>query len=272
MILKSPVHTLKGPVWKVAALVFFLAWGGFVLTSAVGGTKTGSDDLQNMEESVNRHSKEVVKRISMYPSADVDGDGDISFGERNAFLVAVFLSSPDANLRNFPYARSLRGQDLGLMDAYDVVRGLSYRSDAKADIKKEMTIAEKKEASDERFQELKMKAYRAELVAVQDVLHAQDALLDTVRSEPNAEKVAAIYKKLAIMQEKEKKMKLAEEVAYLKEAIAKMEQEAEYLMAEGKEQEAERMMEKAEKYRMKLEKVKQKEASIHKKVKIRKKK
>lgn len=196
MILNSTGRSASSPAIRLATITFFLAWTAFALTGAMSVQAGTSNHETLTDQAIQEHASRIVARIAQYPSADVDSDGEISFAERNAFLVTVLYSDPQRNLECFPYSIPFRGHDLELMNAYDVVRGLTYRTELEQKVKAKIT-AEKREGADEQtLKQMKLNFSVKLLAATEVVLNGQDALLDRVSVEPPPEKVAAVQKKV----------------------------------------------------------------------------
>jgi len=247
MILESPLRPAGRPILRATTLIVLLAWSGFVLT----GTAGTADSVKLTSEMVDEHAKQIVQRISTFSTADVDGDGEIAFEERNAFLMAVFLQSPETALDSFPYADPWRGRELNIEEVYDVVRGLSYRKKAGYDHKAAYTEAKEAGASEAKLNKIKAGVEQKELAGVETVLKAQDALLDSVTEEPDAKIVAKIYGKIGAKREKETQIKLQEKVEKYQEKIAKLE-------AMGEDDKVEELRADLEKLQQKIEQLKSK--------------
>ena len=188
MILKWPSGPLTRPRVKLLGAALVLAWGVFVLTGAAAAT--GQQELT--DDTISAHAAAIVARIAAFPSADVDGDGAISFEERNAFLVALLLEDPESNLQCFPYSGPFRGSALDVKQAYDVVRGLTYRAAFEKEAKATLLRAKEDGAPEAQLQELRAKLHHLNLQATEVVLAAQDDLLDLLSVEPDRTKVAYI--------------------------------------------------------------------------------
>jgi len=208
MILSNTGRPASSPAVRVVAIAFFLAWSAFALTGATTVQAVTTIEIPLTDQAIETHAKEIVARIAQYPSADVDGNGEISFDERNAFLVTVLYSDPQRNLDCFPYSGPFKGEKLTLMDAYDVVRGLSYRSETENKVKAKIAAARMQGLDDATLQKLKQESTEEILSATEVVLDGQDALLDRVFQEPSPEKVATAYDKIDAKQRAEKAIKL----------------------------------------------------------------
>jgi len=243
MILDSPLRPAGRPILRAATLIVLLAWSGFVLTGTAGTT----DSTMLTSEMIDEHAKTIVQRISAYPSADVDGDGEIAFEERNAFLMAVFLQSPETALDSFPYGVHYQGRELNLEEVYDVVRGLSYRKKAMYGLKTQYTEAKQAGASQAELDKIKAGIGQKELAGVETVLVAQDALLDSMTVEPDANIVAKIHTKVNAKKSKESLIKLSEKVKMYEEKIAKLESMGEHEKADQLRDELKSLQKKKQK-------------------------
>lgn len=246
MILNSTGRRASSPVGRLAAAAFVIAWGAFALTGATGVQAGTSTNEELTDQALSEHAARIVSRIARYPSADVDGNGEISFDERNAFLVSATLSDPERSLECFPYSGPFQGRELDIMEAYDVVRGLSYRS--KIEHKVKIKVAEAKESglSDEEMQLLKHDAGQKILASTEVVLKGQDALLDRITVEPSAEKVAMVHDKIQEKQLSEKQF----EIQKKSENLLK---KAEELERQGRTEEAAELRQQYNKLQQMLE-------------------
>ena len=250
MILNSTGRSASSPSIRLATITFFLAWTAFALTGAMSVQAGTSNHETLTDQAIQEHASRIVARIAQYPSADVDSDGKISFAERNAFLVTVLYSDPQRNLECFPYSVAFRGHDLELMNAYDVVRGLTYRTELEQKAKTKIT-AEKREGADEQtLKQIKLNFSAELLAATEVVLNGQEALLDRVSVEPPPEKVAAVQKKVFAQRWADEALKLKTTATELEHKIAALEEA-------GHTVEAEETRVKLEQIQKKLKHIKQ---------------
>jgi hypothetical protein len=238
MILNSSGRRTLSPAGRLAAAAFVVAWGAFALTGATGAQAGTSNPEELTDQALSEHAAQIVSRIARYPSADVDSDGEISFDERNAFLVSVTLSDTERSLECFPYSGPFQGRELDIMEAYDVVRGLSYRSKIEHKVKIKVTEAKENGLSDEEMQQLKHDANQKILASTEVVLKGQDALLDRIAMEPSADQVAMIHDKIHAKQISAKQF----EIQKKSQTLLK---EAEELERQGRSQEAAELRDKA---------------------------
>lgn len=241
MILESPLRPAGRPILRAVTLVALLAWSAFVLTGTAGATKP-----ELTSQMVDNHARQIVQRISAYPSADVDGDGEIAFEERNAFLMALFLQSPETALENFSYGDPWRGRELSLEEVYDVVRGLSFREKRLQEQKLAYLEAREAGASREKLDRMKAAVEQVELAGVQKVLEGQDALLDSMTVEPEAAIVARIHGKIEAKMQEDSLAELQEKAVYCEEKIAKLE-------AMGEQEKADKMRQELQMVRKKIQ-------------------
>jgi hypothetical protein len=251
MILNSTGRRASSPVGRLAAAAFVIAWGAFALTGATGVQAGTSSHEALTDQALNDHATQIVSRIAGYPSADVDADGEISFNERNAFLVSVTLSDTERYLECFPYSEPFQGRELDIMEAYDVVRGLSYRQKIEHKVKLKYLEAKENGLPDEEMKKLKHEASQKILASTEVVLVGQDALLDRIAAEPSAEKVAMIHDKIRATQFAEKEFEVQKETKTLLK-------KAEELERQGKTAEAAELRDKAAKLQQMLQEKKAK--------------
>jgi beta-lactamase regulating signal transducer with metallopeptidase domain len=240
MILTSTGRRASSPAGQVLVAALFIGWSVFALTGATGVEAGPSSHESITDQTLEDHAARVVARIARYPSADVDSDGEISFAERNAFLVTVVLSDTQQYLSSFPYSDPFQGRELDVMEAYDVVRGLSYRSKVEHKVKLKLVDGKEKGLDGHELEQLKKDGYLAQLEATQVVLDAQDALLDRIAAEPPADKVAAVHEKIDKNRQYEEQLKIEKKT---KTILMK----AEELEKQGRTEEAAELRDKAEK-------------------------
>ncbi|HSN53777.1 MAG TPA: M56 family metallopeptidase [Candidatus Sulfomarinibacteraceae bacterium] len=246
MILNSSGRRASSPAGTLAAAAFVIAWGIFALTGAAGVQAGTSSHEELTDQALGEHAAQIVSRIARYPSADVDGNGEISFDERNAFLVSVTLSDPERSLECFSYSEPFQGRELDIMEAYDVVRGLSYRKKVEHSVKLKVAEAQESGLSDEEMQQIKHEASQKILDSTEVVLNGQDALLDRVVAEPSAEKVAMIHETIRAKQLSEKQF----EIQKKSENLLK---KAEELERQGRTEEAAELRQQYNKLQQMLE-------------------
>jgi len=246
MILNSTKRRAVSPAGRLAAAAFLIAWGAFALTGATGVQAGTSTHEALTDQALDQHAAQIVSRIARYPSADVDANGEISFNERNAFLVSVTLSDTERFLECFPYSVPFQGRELDIMEAYDVVRGLSYRKKVEHKVKLKLAEAKEHGLSDEEMQQLKHDASQKILGSTEVVLVGQDALLDRVTAEPSAEKVAMIHDRIHNKQAYEKQI----EIEKKSKSLLK---KAEELERQGRTEEAAKLRDQYTKLQQMLE-------------------
>jgi hypothetical protein len=231
MILQSPQQPAGRVRTRVLAVALIIAWGGFVLSGAVDATP----GQEVTERSIKEQTAKICERIAAYPVADVDGNAEIDLEELNAFLAAALLEDPDALIECFPYAGSFQASTLKLMDAYDLVRGITYRKGIERESREALLKAEQSNAAPEQLQLQKVRQQIVSLQATEVVLQAQESLLDRMAVVPEAETVA---KALQYIMTVKKKEQIVKELAFKVQAIH---QKIEQLEAEGRSEEADEL-------------------------------
>jgi hypothetical protein len=216
---------------RLLAAALIVIWGGFVLSGAVDA----SPGQQVSERSIKEHVAKIYERIALYSEADVNGDGEIDFEERTGFLTAALLDDPYSLIECFPYSGPFQGSELELLDAYNLVRGLTYRRGFELQTQQALTEAEQSSASEEQLQELKQRHHSASLQATEVVLQAQETLLDRMATVPHRDAVAKVIQFINTVQKKEQMLK---ELALKAETV---QQKIYQLEAEGRSAEADEL-------------------------------
>lgn len=246
MILNPTGRRASSPAGQFVAAAFLIAWSAFALTGATGVQAGTSAHASLTDQALDDHAARIVARIANYTSADIDSDGKISFDERNAFLVSALLSDTARYLKCFSYSDPFKDRKLDLMEAYDVVRGLSYRSEIEKKVKLKMIEAKKHGLADSEMQQLKHDTNQKILSATETVLVGQDTLLDRLSAEPSADRVAMIHQKIDAKQAYEKQAELEKKSMTLLK-------KAEELEKQGRTEEAAELRDKAKKLQQMLE-------------------
>jgi beta-lactamase regulating signal transducer with metallopeptidase domain len=122
VILESPKTRPVRRRWGLVTLVALPAWSAFALT---GPAEVRGIDRMDTETGVQQRAAELYQRIAEHEAADFDGDGVLSYTERDAYLVALAMQSADAFVEAFPYADRNHSEHLDLLEALDVIKGVT---------------------------------------------------------------------------------------------------------------------------------------------------
>jgi len=125
MILRSPTRSSKRPTWGLPTLAFLLAWSGFALAGAVDTDDAKRKTWPATEQAVKEHAIQLYKLVAKHEAADFDGDGQLSYREKSAYLVALAMQAPQAFMEEFPYADRDHSGRLDYLEAYGTIRGIT---------------------------------------------------------------------------------------------------------------------------------------------------
>jgi beta-lactamase regulating signal transducer with metallopeptidase domain len=128
MILRSTLRSRPSYARSQVAALFLLAWAGVALTGTLGTAraKSTSDEVWPITvEAVKEHAIQLYNQVAARPTADLNGDGFLSYREKTAYLVALAMAAPEQFMEQFPYADRDHSGRLDLMEAHDVIRGIT---------------------------------------------------------------------------------------------------------------------------------------------------
>ena len=123
MILESPYRLSKRSARGLPTFVLLLAWSSFTLSGA-------ADAAQNQtwpatEEGAKDRAVQLYNLVAEHEAADFNGNGELSYLEKDTFLVALAMQAPEAFLAEFPYADRNHSGNLDILEANDVIRGIT---------------------------------------------------------------------------------------------------------------------------------------------------
>ncbi|MBU0617597.1 MAG: M56 family metallopeptidase [Planctomycetes bacterium] len=200
VILAFPNRSRRRPVWGLLTVAILVAWGGFTLTGVAEDLKT---QYANTEEDMRLHAQAVYAQINEYAAGDLDGNGEVTKDECWAFVAAVALQQPRALLADYPEADQDQDGKLGVLEAYQFVRGdLDLTK-----VHKEYEFAAqktKKSGDEQRAKELKAEMFAAEMATWHVILDRRAQFVAAMNGEPTHDEVKAIAEKVAQFEVKTK--------------------------------------------------------------------
>jgi len=127
MILHSKHCTSSRHIWSLLAFAFLLAWAGFTLTGfAAGPDRAGYDHSRSTtEKSVHKRVAAIYNLVREHDVADVNRDGNLSYLERDTYLVALAMRNAGSFMDEFPYADRNHSGNLDIIEAQDVIRAIT---------------------------------------------------------------------------------------------------------------------------------------------------
>jgi hypothetical protein len=128
MILESPRRPSKRREGGLLTFACLLAWSGFVLagsTGAIGSTHEQDGTWPATVEAVEQHAVELYQRVARHAAADVNGDGVVTYLEKDTYLVALAMRMSSAFVEAFPYADRNHSDALDILEAHDAIRGIT---------------------------------------------------------------------------------------------------------------------------------------------------
>lgn len=128
MILRSTLPSRCSCARRQVAALFLMAWAGVALTGTLGTASAKSSDDPAWPvtvEAVKEHAIQLYNRVAARDSADLNGDGFLSYREKSAYLVALAMAASEEFMEEFPYADRDHSGRLDVMEAHDVIRGIT---------------------------------------------------------------------------------------------------------------------------------------------------
>lgn len=177
MILRYNVSSPKRKRWSLLAVAVMLLWGGIAFTGAVAEpTKPQPDNIKwaLTEDGVREHAIQIYNLVARIGTADSDGDGVLTYVEKDAYLIALAMRKPDAFMEEFPFADRNSSGNLDYLEVYGVIRGITLIAYADRRPNAVTEVA------------LNMKFYHL-------ALNAQKWLLDNVNARPAAAELDNIW-------------------------------------------------------------------------------
>jgi hypothetical protein len=127
MILHSKHCTSSRHIWSLLAFAFLLAWAAFTLTGvAAGPDRVGYDHSRSAtEKSVQQRAAAIYNLVREHNVADFNRDGNLSYLERDTYLVALAMRNSGPFMDEFPYADRNHSGNLDIIEAQDVIRAIT---------------------------------------------------------------------------------------------------------------------------------------------------
>ena len=199
VILDTSSRVASPPVWGLPKSLFLLFWAGFVLAGAV---EADNQAWPVTEEGVKEHAVALYARVAAVDGADVDGDGVVTYVEKDAYLVALAMRSGEAFMEEFPWADRNHSDRLDYLEAYGVIRGITRIAYLDRRIGAEMADVTEREsdAGRARIAEIKVRYAPEELALLHEALDAQAWLLEHVTAEPAADELENVQSVLKRVQ------------------------------------------------------------------------
>jgi len=200
VILTFPNRSRRRPVWGLLAVAILVAWGGFTLTGVAEDSKT---QYANTEEDMRLHAQAVYDQVNEYAAGDLDGSGEVTKDECWAFVAAVALQQPQTLLADYPQADQNQDGKLGVVEAYQFVRGDLDLT--KLHKEYELAVKQTKKSGDkQQAKELKAEMFAAEMAAYHVILDRRAQFVAEMNGEPTRDEVKAIAEKVAQFEAKKK--------------------------------------------------------------------
>ena len=121
MILQFPNRLSKRTKWNLFTWALLLLWCGFALT----GSAADQGKWPATEESVMKRAVMAYNLVAAIQQADINGDGVVTYLEKDAYLVALAMQAPKAFMEEFPYADRNHSDILDYLEVYGAIRGIT---------------------------------------------------------------------------------------------------------------------------------------------------
>jgi beta-lactamase regulating signal transducer with metallopeptidase domain len=209
VILAFPNRSRRRPAWGLLTVAILVAWGGFMLTGVAEDSK---QQYANTEADMRAHAKVLFDRINEFAAGDLDGNGEVTKDECWVFVTAAALQQPAALLAEFPEADQDQDGKLGVIEAYQFVRGdldlTRFHKEYESAFKELQASGDK-----ERAKQLKAEISASEMGVYHVILDRRAQFVSNMKSEPTLKEVKAIAEKAAQFEEKAKQGSLDETMA-----------------------------------------------------------
>lgn len=123
VILESPYHLSKRSARGLPTFLLLLAWGSFTLSGAADAAQNQA--WLSTEEGVKGRAIQLYNLVAEHEAADLNGNGELSYLEKDTFLVGLAMQAPEAFMAEFPYADRNHSGNLDILEANDVIRGIT---------------------------------------------------------------------------------------------------------------------------------------------------
>ena len=127
MILQPKRCTANRRLWRPLAFALLLVWAGFTLTGvAAGPNQVWHDESRSAtEEAVHKRAAAIYNLVNELGAADFNGDGVLSYLEKDTYLVALAMRNAGPFMNEFPYADRNHSGNLDIIEAKDVIRAIT---------------------------------------------------------------------------------------------------------------------------------------------------
>lgn len=195
VILESPALASRKSARSLPAAAFLLSWAIFALAGAVAPASAKGKPWLATEEAVKEHAIQLYNLVAEHEVADFNGDGELSYLEKDAYLVALAMEDPESFMEEYPFADRNHTERLDFLEAYGVVRGITRVAYLDRRIGAEIEAVPDRESDDGRQQvdEIMAKYAPAGLQLLHEALDAQQWLLDNMTSEPSPDDLDNIW-------------------------------------------------------------------------------
>jgi beta-lactamase regulating signal transducer with metallopeptidase domain len=127
MILQSKHRSARYRLWRPLIFVSLLVWAGFTLTGIAAGPGQAWHDESRAatEEAVQKRAAAIYHLVDELGVADFNGDGMLTYLEKDTYLVALAMRNAGAFMDEFPYADRNHSGNLDIIEAEDVIRAIT---------------------------------------------------------------------------------------------------------------------------------------------------
>ena len=127
MILQSKHRSARYRLWRPLIFLSLLVWAGFTLTGiAAGPGQVWHDESRAAtEEAVQARAAGIYHLVNELGAADFNGDGILTYLEKDAYLVALAMRNAGAFMDEFPYADRNHSGNLDIIEVQDVIRAVT---------------------------------------------------------------------------------------------------------------------------------------------------
>ena len=198
MILESPDHPSKERTWGLLAVVFLAAWGGLTLTGSIGTVQAANAERTPWpatEEGVRAHAIQLYNLVAAREAADYDGNGGLSYLEKDTYLVALAMHACEAFMEEFPYADRNHSDRLDYLEAYGVIRGITMVAylDRRIGVEIAAVPDPDSEQGRERIRQIHVQHDPESMRLLHESLDAQKWLLEHMTSDPSVRDLDNIW-------------------------------------------------------------------------------
>jgi beta-lactamase regulating signal transducer with metallopeptidase domain len=205
MILESTRRPSNRHKWGLLTIAFLFAWSGFALSGAAGARQPANADDQTWpptEEAVKEHAIQLYNLVAEHEAADFNGNGELTYLEKDVFLVALAMETSEAFMEEFPYADRNHSERLDFLEVYGVIRAITRIAYLDRRIGAEIDAVSDRDSDQgrERIRQIHLKYDPEGLRLLHEGLDAQKWLLDNMTTEPSAEDLDNIWSVLRRIQ------------------------------------------------------------------------